>query len=291
LTYLSWIASEDTETQKNGFVVLLFTGDHATKSLSRLLTVEEGQAVHRLQCTCPIRWAAAHVCLPNSPLLQKLGAMLRVACTHDAFVRTRITVGSNVENRYQVAGYGFPVSLIPLTDGGTVKTKQLIQWIQSKTLMEEKLRDESDAKEYIDCPSSNDVVFRIGTASLDHPGNVYFRELIAIHYQQHNTASSSEEKVKVSLKIVQQVTERGGRFLEWDRSIGYWTPMVDRSQIRVKVALTLRDFKKVVKAAMKSQSNSSATSSFTSQDGRKRQRTEARDEDDDDFCNSCFGNV
>jgi hypothetical protein len=68
--------------------------------------------------------------------------------------------------------------------------------------------------------------------------------------------------------------------------------MLDRSQIRLKVALTLRDFKKVVQAAQNSQIISSSTYRFERQDGRKRQRTGEKGQDEmcGDFCGG-FGSM
>jgi hypothetical protein len=222
--------------------------------------------------------------MPDAPLFRMLRAITAMNSTNDLKVRMRFSMGRNVEVRYQLLGYGIPVSTIPLTDTGTVKTKHLLQFIKTRRAIEDTLSSKNTSqgylKEYIDCPCSRDVVFRNGTSSLDHPGNVIFREMIALHYQQHNQAKSSHEKMTVSWKIVHQVTGAGGRFLEWVPSMGCWTPMLDRSQIRVKVALTLRDFKKVIQAAGNRQITSSSTYRFDGQDGRKRQRIGEKGEDE-----------
>jgi hypothetical protein len=255
----------------------MFPGDNAIETFLRLPTSQDRSYGTRMQVSFPYRFAALHFCLPDAPLFHVLRAISVTTAIDDNRVRMRFPMGRNVEIRYQLLGYGIPVSTIPLTESGSVKTKHLLQWIKTRQAIEDDLstenRSQSDFKEYIDCPLSKDVVFRNGTSSLVHPGNVTFRELIAIHYQQHNQAKSSDEKKAVSWKIVDQVTGKGGRFLEWDRSKNCWTPMLNRSQIRVKVALTLRDFKKVVQAARKSQINTSSTYQFERQDGRKRKRT------------------
>jgi hypothetical protein len=226
LTYLAWIASEDVETQQKGLVVLMFPGDSARETFLRLPRAQVISDSIRMQSSFPHRFAAAHACLPDAPLFSIWRAIAAVASTDEVRVRIRFSVGRNVQSRYQLLGYGIPVSTIPLTDTGAVKIRQLLQWIKARREIEDfEGRSDSDPKEFIDCPLSRDVVFRNGTSSLVHPGNVMFRELIALHYQQHAQAKSSDEKKAVTWKIVHQVIDTGGRFLEWDRSKGCWTPM------------------------------------------------------------------
>jgi hypothetical protein len=84
-------------------------------------------------------------------------------------------------------GYGIPVDLLPLTDTGNVKTKNLLQWIKVR-----KALDESIAKDHngiisfaqasgwidsnnIECPGLNDVIFRSGKNHISHPGKYLFR--------------------------------------------------------------------------------------------------------------------
>jgi hypothetical protein len=183
--------------------------------------------------------------------------------------------------------FGIPVELIPLTHTGSIKTKQLIQWINSRKKIEQELAVQQQQNQtadtalyttttitnnrYVDCPLSTDVVIRNGTASLTHPGNAYFRQIIATNYRQHSEAVTANEKVALTWAIVDQVTQNG-RFLEWDRQRGCWMTITDRSQMRLKVALTMRDFKKVVQAANLSQAIASSTYKFERQDGGKRKR-------------------
>jgi hypothetical protein len=295
IIYLGWIATEDVETQQKGLVALMFPGDNATETFFRLPDIQIVNDTIRMQKSCPYRFAAVHGCFPDAPIFHMLRAFVATASTDDFRVRMRLSYGRNTEIRYQLLAYGIPVSTIPLTDTGTVKTKHLLQWIKARQAIEEDLslgnRSISYPKEFIDCPMSKDVVFRTGTFSLALSGNVIFRELIAQHYQQHSQAKSTEEKKEISWKIVQQVTDMGGRFLEWDRSKGCWTPMLDQSKIRVKVAITLRDFKKVVQAAQNNQVVSSSTFRFERQDGRKRPRTGEKGDDDEIFCEQFCGGL
>jgi hypothetical protein len=292
---LGWIATQDVETQQKGLVGLMFPGDNATETLLRLPDIQTINDTIRMQKSCPFRYAAAHACFPDAPIFQVLRAVIATASTDDFRVRMRLSFGTNMEIRYQLLGYGIPVSTIQLTNTGTVKTKHLLHWIKARQAIEEDLSlgniSNIYPKEFIDCPMSKDVVFRTGTASLALSGNIIFRGLIAQYYQQHNQAKSSEEKKEISLKVVQHVIDMGGRFLEWDRSKGCWTPMLDQSKIRIKVALTWRDFKKVVQTSQNNQVVSSSTYRFERQDGRKRPRTGEKGDDDEILCERFCGGL
>lgn len=53
--------------------------------------------------------------------------------------------------------------------------------------------------------------------------------------------------------IVEEIELRNGRFLTWDRTSGFWVQLRDRSEIRLKVATSLRDFNKHSRAVAKVQ--------------------------------------
>ena len=57
----------------------------------------------------------------------------------------------------------------------------------------------------------------------------------------------------------------------WHCRGGWWTELTDRAQIRAKVAVYIREFKKRVKALGNCQTSESSTFTFGGQDGRKRQ--------------------
>jgi hypothetical protein len=188
-----------------------------------------------------------------------------------------------LENQYNLHGYGIPVDQLPVTDTGNVKTKNLLQWIKvrkawessnrfliSEDPLESSSSTSSSSSSTIECPGMNDVVFRSGQACLSHPGNVMFRGLIEAKYPEHTQSSSSEVKVAITWWIMDQVEQRNGRFLTWDN--GWWKQVVDRQQIRCKIASAFKDQKRRLKALSNCQMTHSSTYKFERQDGKKRKR-------------------
>jgi hypothetical protein len=185
---------------------------------------------------------------------------------------------AETEIGYELMGFGIPVDLIPTTGTGNIKTKNLQQWIKTRKVIEE---TNDDAP--IECPNMHDVVFRFGKSYLSHPGNGAFRGLVEANFDEHSDARTTDAKVAVTWRIVRDVESRGGRFLAWDKR-GWWTVITDRSQIRSKVAVSLKEHKKRVQAQKNIQVMASATYQFERQDGKKRKRLEDGSEPSECFC-------
>lgn len=145
----------------------------------------------------------------------------------------------------------------------------------------------------VQCPRLRDVVFRNGTSSLSNPGNAMFRGLLEAYLVQHSLARTNGEKIAVSWQIMDAVERRGGRFLEWHRAgngkgpnaIGWWVVMHDRNAVRSKVAICLRDLRKLAKAKENVQTSSSSTYAFQEEQGglkRKRMQPFGGGETDDE---------
>lgn len=115
----------------------------------------------------------------------------------------------------------------------------------------------------IDCPGSDDVLFRPSKLIKGHPGNVKFHSLIEYEHE------SGLGIAKASKRIVEAIQQNNGRVLVWDKQ-GWWIHLTDESQILRKVYVSFRDYKQKKKARI--QINDSSTSVFECQDGRKRIR-------------------
>ena len=124
----------------------------------------------------------------------------------------------------------------------------------------------------VECPALNDVVFKTGTASLSHPGNAIFRELLYANYDTYFKAKTNASKQDAVTRIIQDVVRRNGKFLEWSNSSSCWVIMQDASLIGIKVYNSLFYFKKTFNAKKNMQVNISSTSIFERQDGKKRKR-------------------
>jgi hypothetical protein len=184
--------------------------------------------------------------------------------------------GEDTEVQYQLMGYGIPITLLPMTEAGDVKTKPVLQWIKVRKEIENGVRS-NEQQLPIECPGLNDVVFRLGGAYLSHPGNFFFREIVESFYDEHVSTQSRGQKVRITWQMVQMVEAKGGRFLMWNKG-GWWTVMDDKNEIRVKVASAIKEYAKRVKANQNQQANASSTYKFGVQDMRKRKRDDSCDE-------------
>jgi hypothetical protein len=117
----------------------------------------------------------------------------------------------------------------------------------------------------VDFPALSDVVFKTGRSNLSHPGNSVFHEMFR---NQSDVSPTSPDPVGM---ILENVTRRNGRFLEWDTS-GYWKVISNPVSIRQKIYSGLFYAKKSSNAWNRRQNNSSSTCMFERQDGRKRKR-------------------
>lgn len=193
--------------------------------------------------------------------------------------------GEGMELQYRLKSYGIPVDLIPITDTGNIKTTNLKQWMRLRKIVEVGMTpDGTNANEVsiIECPRSNDVIFRPGTSMLCHPGNVVFRGLI--ESKQDRITVKRAEKEEVALEIVHEIKKSGGRFLIWDNG-GWWSEAKDVDLICTKIAISYRDFKtKVQSLNQNKQQVDSSTFRFVNQDhGKKRKRLFTKNE-----CASAF---
>lgn len=274
LIYIMLAASEDIETQRQGITSIIWPGtklpqgDTVNKiKLDRILYMK------RIYENLPVRTCSLHYCTSVTPFFKVMKALFILSMPHN-IKRMKFHVGENIELQYSVKSYGIPVELIPLTESGNIKTTYLKQWMKLRRVIEVmKMTDRGNdnAVSIIECPGSNDVVFRSGTSMSCHPGNVRFRCMVE---SKHETPSivSQTTQAELAEQLIEEIEEEGGRFLKWD-SRGYWMELKDRLQIHTKVALSIRDFKYKSKAQRNRQTNKSYTYLFQYQDGNKRRRT------------------
>jgi len=285
--YFWMTAAEDVESQQKGVVFLVWPGP--TEGV-RNIPNQTDRTLH-MKCNeaSPIRLAAVHFCYPNTPFFQLLRSIMAMTLSMTYRLRLKFHVGEGVELHYILKGYGIPIDLIPITDSGNVKTTYLKQWLRLRKIMEVGFLPsgvEAHNISIIECPRSNDVIFRPGTSMLCHPGNVFFRGLIEA--KQDRITVKRVEKQEVALEIIHEVGQTGGRFLMWDNG-GWWSEMDDIAVIIDKIVISYRDFKTKVKLLFqqnkhkqqqgrqrqKEQELDCSTFAFVQQDGKKRKRSHA----------------
>ena len=120
-----------------------------------------------------------------------------------------------------------------------VKTANHSSWmnVQRAKLFEEKMTDE----EIVECPRSEDVIFKKGPGYRNNPGNLYYRALVEAAGDEHQKAEN-EEKYQVTLRIIEKIEKINGRFLDWSKARKMWIVNEDRSKIHSKVASTIKQY-------------------------------------------------
>lgn len=268
LYYLMWVAGQDVETQSKGIVVIIWPVPeialrHFKNDLrNKERTIEDQTMLYE---GASIRVVVYHFCVPDNFLMNVFRKIFAITVGKDQRSRIKFHSGHDTQLKYLLKGYGIPIDLIPLTATGNVKTQNLRTWLKLRNTIE-KAEDDS----IIECPGSNDVLFRPSKLIKGHPGNVKFHNLIESYHEKgvRTTAASKQ--------ITDDILKDNGFILVWDKR-GWWTKETDDSQMRFKVSVSYRDFKKKNRA--QTQVSNSSTFVFQAQDGNKRRRVEKSEPD------------
>mmetsp|Transcript_27603 Transcript_27603/g.64807 ORF Transcript_27603/g.64807 Transcript_27603/m.64807 type:complete len:480 (-) Transcript_27603:197-1636(-) len=269
--YTYYALSDDIESQRKGVVLVIWIGSNRVATPASL---ESMRVFSKINTGSPLRKCAIHFCMPDKHIFYILRSMY--AITHFSNTKTRIKfhVGDTTDLCYTLKGYGIPVELIPVTGTGNIKLVYWKQWMRLRKLIE-KTREEGIETSIIECPGSNDIIFRTGTALTCHPGNVMFQSVIESKMKEHAVASQVG-KIAITKDIIDLLRQKKGRFLQWD-SGGYWTELKDPAIIYGKVANSVRDFKRKSYAKQNQQNSESSTSMFRNQDEKRRKLPEVND--------------
>jgi len=299
------------ETQVKGAIVIIMPSYHhvyENRGLEGSLnwTRRRLEAAQLAGLIVPVRACAVHLCYPNTALAKAVASIFTIVGS-SRLSMVKFHFGNPIELRYQLQGYGIPTDLIPSTDTGNVKSVNLKQWMklrkylewrtqEIKTMWESEESDESSLSleirtfsQIVECPASNDVLFRRGRAMNYHPGNVKFLNLIEsrIHEHTFDETTTPFRRTVIEKELMQQIRDSGGRFVKWDIDKGWWVDMtiakddgtaidasreIDR-EIQSKIHYAFRDFrKKMMKTRQQPIVNTSSTHVFQLEDGLKRRR-------------------
>lgn len=256
--YLMTVAAECEETQRNGIVWVLWPGK---KHSMKVPDAEERECCNKSYKSMPLRLSAFHFCWPDSPFFQLIRSFFVLVMGSKIRVRANFHVGGRQELAYKLMGFGIPTQILPTTESGAIKTKNHAQWLKTRQLLEQHAFNNPTTQPAtlvgaIECPALNDVLYERTKPCNFHPGNSRFKGLIEEKKAQH-TQLSQTGKRDFAWSIVEEIERRNGRFLTWDKKGGFWIQLRDRSEIRLKVATSLRDFNKHSRAIAKVQTVSS----------------------------------
>jgi len=271
VTYLGIVAvKNDTETQKSGLVVLVwFEPNYKISFKPPVSRLEKSQSLtDYIGC---VRVSAIHICTPDTPAYRFRRSLVVVRAGNTELLRLKFHEGEPVELRYELQSFGIPTDTIPMTWSGTVKTVYHKNWMKLRRAVEDscyKNTASSEMEEVVECPNSNDVLFRQGTSIYAHPGNARFRSLVEQKVVARNLlslASSSVEDSEASdqayrfdpyfvttadliTDVIDEILDKNkGRVLVWDanhnrENYDCWCTLTNTAQIYSKIEYIVREF-------------------------------------------------
>ncbi|MGK3759205.1 MAG: hypothetical protein ACI8RD_011522 [Bacillariaceae sp.] len=203
---------------------------------------------------------------------------------------------------------GIPIELLPITDTWNIKLVNLNQWIKLCKHLEREKQYSSDSdnsnsgggydsggvsatsstittttiENIVECPLSNDVVFRRGKPLNFHVGNVNFQNLIESRIYEHTIDQNTPplRRTEIEIEIFNEVFRKpkqgeSGRFLTWNKEKKWWLVIHSENEIQLKIRNAFRDFRKKMlrtqQQQQKVQTISNSNSLFEQQqDGQKK---------------------
>lgn len=257
-TYIWLTASNDIESQKKGMVGIALPAGGDVSFSPTMPSKEDIMLQQKFYSACPTRICALHFCFPDSFFYTACWKLVALTVGEKNKRRLKFNMGTVIELKYDLMSYGILPDLLPSTETGNIKLKNHLQWIQARKLIDEKKYNQDSI---VECPALYDVVFKkAGKSWRLHPGDVYFRGLIESKHKEHLMSNQTEKKELIWL-IVEEIESRKGRFVAWDER-GWWVEVRERSEIRKKVAIALRNFNSRHKLTQKRQSCENSATTF-----------------------------
>ena len=153
-----------------------------------------------------------------------------------------------MENLYKMGSFGIHRNDLPVDDDGGIRGAE--DWVEGRRIKEKAMTgahgtstDTSSVDKYWpeltnldlenvmgEVPGPNDILMGEWTVEVKtHPGNVYYRQLVAEKVQEYNATRSSKAKGKIRNAVIEKVREVGGRFLSREGGHG-WRELDQPSQ-------------------------------------------------------------
>lgn len=160
-----------------------------------------------------------------------------------------------MENRYALQAYGIQVDQLPISYFGKIKVAYVRQWVSARAAIEQYEKLVSDGhnplpNRVIEYPQPEDVVFRPGVSTAQHPGNAflinYFTTILLNEQKQQSTKLKNTKRKRLVTDVKVEIRDkRGGRFLMWNDE-GWWNELFDEDLIGQKIEYQLRMVRKSV---------------------------------------------
>eukprot|EP00531_Pseudo-nitzschia_arenysensis_P001624 CAMPEP_0116129256 /NCGR_PEP_ID=MMETSP0329-20121206/7830_1 /TAXON_ID=697910 /ORGANISM="Pseudo-nitzschia arenysensis, Strain B593" /LENGTH=526 /DNA_ID=CAMNT_0003623517 /DNA_START=130 /DNA_END=1710 /DNA_ORIENTATION=+ len=251
-TYMMQVLSTDEMTQKHGCIMVFHSTYYEdeqegyNQELSFLKIDNIKETMRKFIASFPVRVAAVHFCFRQTLQHRLAASALTLIAPSILRVRVRVHLGSQIECRYALTSYGIPGDQLPITSSGRIKTLNHQRWIKFQREKEDTAQMGLPPFGGIDCPLGMDV--RIGNGGnntsyfKNTPGNLLYRELLKQNYRDYEEASDVQEKTRLTWKILEELTQAGGRILVRDKR-GWWT-VASSAKCREKIAHDFRETRK-----------------------------------------------
>ena len=264
--YMAQALSEDTETQKKGFVFLVVAHSEAMSYMSKPST-QHGLA--EMLRAYPVRLSTFHFCLPEGPLSTIFRSIFLFGLgDSDMRVRTKFHSDIGVGTLYKLMSVGIPVSEIPLTNNQTIKVKNLCQWIKTRRTFEQAYMNGVDTSSWIEHPQNHDVLFRKGGHTVKQ-GNVDFLHSLERYLEFYFTGNAKDKRC-IRDAVIRDSLAKGCRFLEFDSASGLWMEIHCNESLHKKVSNLFYDHKRRLES--RQQTSDCDTTFFL--EGNKRRKIE-----------------
>ena len=118
--------------------------------------------------------------------------------------------------------YGIPHHLIPYTVDGKIKTKNHLEFIETRKTGEEYAKN--GAVETIELPKLSDILCEKGKVIQESCGNLRLQAIVDEYVHRYHS-SSKAEKTALAEEVVRMVKSASGRFLT--KESGIWIETTD----------------------------------------------------------------
>ena len=193
--------------------------------------------------------SASHCIELHMVILSKDFLTNPVRQSRSLFVFSPLT-GSYTECKYSLMTHGIPSDQLPITASGRVKTTNHHRWIKFQREKEDSIQMGLPPFESVDCPLVMDIL--IGNAGhntyfKNNPGNTFYRDVMDSYFGRYEAASDTQEKTRITWKVLEELEKVGGRVLVRDRR-GWWS-VAGTNKAREKIAHDFRETRKKKQAA------------------------------------------
>ena len=155
------------------------------------------QLMNQITRSIPSRIICIHNCFPDALVFRFLAKIVTLHAVVGSMARLRLKfqVGDELEMRYNLKSLGIPIHLLARTDSGTIKMTNHNAWMKTRKHLEEnENRKPGEDGFVVECPLTNDIVFRQGTPYWDNPGNSVFRDLIMDYWGKKQVLGEKHQR-------------------------------------------------------------------------------------------------